>query len=240
MTFFLTSSPCIPGASRAILNPANGFADEIRKALPEHPRCLFICSSPDTPEKTERFAWDMQDAFQLAGIPFRCMHVLDGRNASAAASLIRASDFVILAGGHVPTQNRFFRRIGLAGLLQDYGGVIMGISAGSMNAAKVVYAQPELAGEALDPDYERFLPGLGLTEIQILPHYQMLKEEMLDGMRLFDDITFADSMGCVFYVLPDGSYLMKQDGREIIAGECYVIHNGCMEKLSSDGARIEV
>jgi len=180
----------------------------------------------------------MQDAFSEAGMPFSEMRILDNRSVSMAKEWIQNSQFIILAGGHVPTQNAFFQKIGLGGLLRDYQGVIMGISAGSMNAAGTVYAQPELEGEAISPDYIRFLPGLHLTDIQILPHYQMVKDDWLDGMRLFEDITFADSMGRIFYVLPDGSYLMNWNGREIIAGECYVIHNGFMEQIASEGEEI--
>ena len=68
----------------------------------------------------------------------------------------------------------------------------MGISAGHMNCAEIVYAQPEMPGEAVDPDYRRFIPGLGLTKYNILPHYQAVKDDYVDGMRLFEDITFRD------------------------------------------------
>ena len=35
MTVFLTSSPCIYGAPRAIVNPENSFADNLHRCLPE-------------------------------------------------------------------------------------------------------------------------------------------------------------------------------------------------------------
>ena len=38
----------------------------------------------------------------------------------------------------VPTQNAFFHKIRLPELLRDYGGVVLGISAGSMNMAATV------------------------------------------------------------------------------------------------------
>lgn len=41
-------------------------------------------------------------------------------------------------------------------MLKDYQGVILGISAGSMNSADVVYAQPEEEGEGIDPEYEKY------------------------------------------------------------------------------------
>lgn len=88
----------------------------------------------------------------------------------------------------------------------------MGISAGSMNCADMVYAQPELEGEAADPSYERFIVGLGLTERNILPHYQMVKDYTLDGLRLMEEITYPDSAGREFYALEDGSYILCADG----------------------------
>ena len=58
MTYFLTSSPCPPDSSA--LNPANGFVDELKKALPETCRALFIASDPDDDVKLRRFAEDME------------------------------------------------------------------------------------------------------------------------------------------------------------------------------------
>ena len=239
MTIFLTSSPCIQGLDRALLTTANGFLDRIAAALPPLPRCLFICSDPDSPERTDHFANDMLSAFSEAGIPFGQFGVLDSRNAVEAERLVRNSDFLILAGGHVPTQNAFFQKIRLASLLEGYEGVIMGISAGSMNAASVVYAQPELDGESTDPAFQRFLPGLGLTKVQILPHYQQIRDWMLDGKRLFEDITYADSVGQCFYALVDGSYLMCDENGQRLFGECYRICDGKLTQICRENEFIE-
>ena len=234
MIVFLTSSPCIPNADRAILNPANGFVDRIRAALPEHPRCLFVCSHPDSAYLTDKYAADMVEAFCGAGILFESLKVLDGRNDEHAAELIAESNFIILAGGHVPTQNAYFARIGLRELLQGYHGVLMGVSAGSMNAAARVYVQPEMEGESV-PKFKRWLPGLGLTNTNILPHYQQIKDWYLDGKRLFEDITYADSYGHAFYALVDGSYLYIENGEEEMLGEAYRISNGLIIPVLQKG-----
>lgn len=239
MTVFLTSSPCIDGAERAVINPANGFLDAIREALPENPSCLFIASSPEDRPATCEFGAHMFTAFAEAGIPFSAYQVLDAYNAEDAADLIFMSDFIILAGGHVPTQNDFFREIGLDVLLQEYEGVVMGVSAGSMNAAAWVYVQPEEPGESLDPDFQRFAPGLGLTNANICPHYHKVKDNILDGQRLFEDITYGDSFGHSFFALPDGSYIhIAEDGRETLFGEAYRIRNGILEQICIDGNSI--
>ena len=56
-----------------------------------------------------------------------------------------------------------------------------------------------------------------------------------DGKRLFEDITFADSYGNRFTVLPDGSYVLCEDGIETVYGEAYIIENGSMEKICENG-----
>lgn len=234
MIAFLTSSPCIYGAPRAILNPENNFLDNLFSCLPPNPRCLFICSGPDTPNLTDRFAGEMKAAFEEAGMVFSDFRILDRRTDENAQLMIWQSDFIILAGGHVPTQNAYFQQIGLKDLLSNYQGVVLGISAGTMNAAERVYVQPEEEGESA-ADFERFLPGLGITQVNILPHYQQVKDDILDGLRLYEDITFDDSFGECFFVFVDGTYLLIEDGRTTLYGECYCLRDAVMEKISEVG-----
>lgn len=234
MIAFLTSSPCVYGAPRAILNPENQFLDNLRQFLPANPRCLFVCSSPDSPYLTDKFGYEMAKAFEEADIPFSDFRVLDRRTQKDVQLLIWQSDFIILAGGHVPTQNAFFQEIGLRELLENYQGVVMGISAGTMNAAERVYAQPEEEGES-DPDFQRFLPGLGITQVNVLPHYQQVRDYLLDGKRLFEDITYADSMGECFFAFVDGTYLLIEEGQTWLYGEAYCIQDGQIEQISELG-----
>lgn len=240
MILFISSSPFIDGADRAILNPENDFLDRLREALPPFPRCLYICSSPDRRDLNCRFGADVFLAFAEAGLPFSGYAVLDGENPGEAEALIQNSDFIVLAGGHVPTQNAFFQEIGLPELLQDFPGVIMGISAGSMNLAETVYVQPEEPGEAIDPDYQRFAPGLGLTEVNICPHYQKVKDYTLDGMRLFEDITYGDSFGHCFFALPDGSYIYQDEESLLLCGKGYRIKDGILELLTLEGETLDL
>ncbi len=233
MICFLTSRTDFPDTGE--LNTANGFAEELRRCFPRPCRALFVSSDPDGWEKTDFYAGVLRDSFADAGFPFESCRSLDGRNERQAAELLRASNLVILGGGHVPTQNRFFRRIGLRELMKGYEGILIGISAGSMNSAEVVYAQPEEEGEAVDPAYQRFLNGLGLTKTMLIPHYQEIKDDVLDGLRLFPDITCPDSMGRTFYAIPDGSYLFIVNGREELRGEAYRIRDGVIEQIAADG-----
>ena len=142
---------------------------------------------------------------------------------------------VFLGGGHVPTENAFFREISLRSAFADWDGIVMGISAGSMNCAEMVYAQPEMPGEASDPSYRRFIQGLGLADFNILPHYQAVKDDYVDGLRLMEDITYRDSFGHRFYALPDGSYFLQTKDRKEIRGEAYLISEGGIRKICETG-----
>ena len=115
----------------------------------------------------------------------------------------------------------------------------MGISAGSMNLADEVYAQPEEPGESA-PTFPRFLPGLGLTDVNILPHYQKVKNYMLDGKRLYEDITFADSWGHTFFVLPDGSWIYQDEEELTLLGKAMMIRNGVIELLTKDEETLDL
>lgn len=238
MIYFLTSSPCVVGSPA--LNPVNSFVDELQRALPSPCRALFICSDPDQPSLTYGFAEDMRESFGEIGIPFTDVQVLERNNQDRCGELVASAGLIFLVGGHVPTQNAFFQDIALRGHLANFNGVVVGVSAGSMNAADVVYAQPEEPGEAVDPDYQRWLPGLGLTKCMTIPHYNQDKDWLLDGMRLYEDITCADSMGHRFYVLVDGSYILGRDGREELRGEAYLIEDGSIRQISREGDIIQL
>ena len=233
MIYFLTSSSCLPDSPA--LNPANGFVDELRETLPDPCRAVFVASSPDDVERTERFAGSIRTGFELTGFRFDLYQILDRRNAEQCADLVADADLLILAGGHVPTQNRFFQEIGLRERLAGYGGVVMGISAGSMNCEELVYAPPEEEGEAVDPGYRRFLPGLGLTRAMIFPHFQDTRYEVVDGLPTLESSLLPDSMGRKIYAIVDGSFLLGRDGREELRGEAYLIEDGVLTQIGREG-----
>lgn len=236
MISFLTSSPFLPDA--CLLNPANGQIENLRRALPASCRGLFVCSSPDLHDFTVSIGRDMRVAFEAAGFAFADWQVLDGTNAAEAEKLVKNAQLMVFAGGHVPTQNAFFHQIRLRERMHCFDGVLVGISAGTMNCCDPVYAQPEEPGEAVDPVYRRFLPGLGVTNTMILPHYQKVKDNYVDGLHLFREITLPDSAGHTFYALPDGSYLLGEDGRETIHGAAWRIRDGVMEKVCENGGAL--
>lgn len=244
MVVFLTSSPCDDAPEGVdlpfILKEENEFVANLSKYYVPGSKCLMICADPESYEHNDRMAREFREGFSYHGMLFEEMMMCDGRNAEQVEEMIQDSSMVILAGGHVPTQNAFFEKIGFREKLQGYEGAIMGISAGTMNCADVVYAQPEEPGESIDPDYERYLRGLGFTNLNILPHYQMVKNNMLDGRRLYEDITFEDSFGQKFCVLVDGSYVLVEEEKSVLYGEAYLIQDGTIRQICEFGEKMEL
>lgn len=239
MKLFLTSSTgCVirteEGYFPREFDKRNQFDDRLRAALPEPVNCLMISSDPDDKEMNRGMKELTGESFRLSNIDIKSIEICERHNCGQLREMLAAADLVYLCGGHVPTQNRFFKEINLAEYLQNYHGVIVGVSAGSMNCASVVYAQPELEGEAADPAYKRFISGLGLTDITILPHYQELAGATLDGLGIIADIGIPDSYVHAYYALPDGSYVLIENGKTELYGDYYYICGGAVKEYKSD------
>lgn len=217
-----------------VLIQQNGLLDKLKSIWPQDARVLIVCANPDNYEKNDGVYACLKEALPKSGLSVSYLAQCDDRNPDIIENL-PDMDVIILAGGHVPTQNRFMKQLRLKERLLEFKGILVAWSAGSMNCAEVVYAGPELEGEALDPLYERWIPGLGITNINIYPHFQKLRDEYLDGMRLIEDITFEDSVGHEIIALNDGSYIMIENGQTILYGEAYRIKDRQLTQLCKDG-----
>lgn len=244
MILYMTSTP--GGINRAtgrpeLLSNKNHFVDRLKGDWKPHSKCVLIASEPDDTKFNSAMAKTYLECFNRSGLSMDSIDVLDRREPKTVEILDRF-DVVILAGGHVPTENAWFHQIRLREHLQHFRGIVIGISAGTMNCAEVVYAQPEEEGEAVNPHYQRFLEGLGLTKTKVIPHYNQTIDAVLDGKRLFQDITFPDSMGESFYCLTDGAYIRKdtKTKKEVLYGEAYLISDGEIGLISKTGGEFEI
>ena len=233
MKYFLTSSASIPESYK--VNTENGFVENLKIALGKSTiKTLYISSNPDAFELTDDFSSYTKLGFEEVGLHFNPFIIFDHRQTIDIQDYLNEVDLVILSGGHVPTQNQFFQEIQLAEKIQSYKGVIIGISAGTINAAETVYAHPELEGESIDSEYQRFLKGLGLPTKQVFPHYNFLKHEYLDGKHVIKEIATEDSKNQEFYIFPDGTYIYGHDGIEELYGEAYLLKDKIFKKINTN------
>lgn len=215
----------------------NGQLDQIKVFWRENSRILLISGTPDDYTRNDAIINCLKESFRMSGLEFSFFEMCDAKTEGLVERLSEM-DVILLGGGHVPTQNAFMKRIGLKERLRNYEGLIIGGSAGSMNCAELVYAGPESEEEAVDPNYQRWISGLGMTQVNILPHFQRLKGVVLGGFRLIEDITYADSIGHGMIALNDGSYIVVDDGAETLYGEAYSIKDGCRKQICRNGESI--
>lgn len=216
------------------LNSDNGLVERLKSFWPENGKVLIVSADPNSHERNDSILYCLSRTFPMSGLEIENMIICDSRKESCIEQM---ADYhvIILSGGHVPTQNRYFEKLKLKEKLERFDGILIGISAGTMNCAETVYAHPELEGEAIEAAYQRFLPGLGITKVMVLPHYQMIKDDVLDGLRVFEDIAYPDSIGREFYALCDGSYLLIENGTNTLYGEAWQIKDGKIKKYCSNG-----
>lgn len=232
---FLTSDPGTQYIeNQEGLNADNNFIENLKKYWKDNANVLLVSSDPYNDKMNEECRNFIKESFPLSGLSVENVDICNDSHRDLAKHLDNY-DFILLAGGHVPTENKFFKEIELKKEIEKFDGIVLGISAGTMNCASTVYAMPELEGESIDPEYKRYISGLGLTDINIIPHYQYLKGVMLDGSNMIDDIACSDSMGKKFYGVVDGAYVMIENGEHTLYGEGYIIENGNIQKICSKG-----
>ena len=167
--------------------------------------------------------------------------MLDGRvKKEKYKSYVEKADFILISGGHLPTQNKFLHEYNLDTYLHKSKAVVLGISAGSMNLADIAYCPPEEQGEAIDSKFNRFLSGLGLAPFNIYPHYNKDNHDIVDNVDIFEKILVPDSYKLNIYAICDTSYIELSNQSAILHGEAYLYHNGHVKQICKDNEQIEL
>lgn len=206
----------------------NGFLDALKKYLTKR-KCMVIISGNPKKIHTKDPNTITRQYFALSGIPFDEYIYVNDQNKENIKEYIEKADCINLFGGHLPTGNAFINELNLKLLIKDFDGVLIGGSGGAMNMADIVYCKPEAEGEFANKSFNRYLKGLGLTNVNIIPHYYSIKDKTLDGGRIIEDIISPDTRETPMIVLPDGSYIIQEDKSQILYGEAYLFKD---EKLT--------
>lgn len=217
----------------------NGFIDALRREVGDIKKLIVIASNPNNAFKTDSQAHCFSEALKIDGFSVADTIVVDNRYKGNLEETVLSSDVVLLCGGHVPTQNKYFKELRLKEILNKYRGVVIGQSAGSMNCSKIVYAQPENEAEFLDPGFEKYFDGLGLTEINVMPHMNRAKIDSLCGQTTYG-MCLEDSHKCPHYGITDGGYILIKNRKIEAFGRTTYFKNGKEIVLCEDGQSITI
>lgn len=214
----------------------NGFVDRIRNYLGNTiNKLVYIASDPADYVKVDMYSDILMKSLELDGFIINEMIKVDNRFNGNIEELIKSADLILLSGGHVPTQNKFFHKLNLKKLLKSFVGVVVGQSAGSMNCSKIVYVPPEKEGEFTD-DFVRYYDGLGLTDINIMPHMDISYNDNINGNgKNTIDYCFEDSYNINIYGLYDSAFIEVSDTNTVIYGKAELIKQGKVYPLCEHG-----
>ena len=211
----------------------NGFSARLREVWKDNLNLLFFSSDPDNYAMSDNACAKLIDVLNSANLTTGNVSVYDHRSKDSIDEALSHTDVLFLAGGHAPTQNRFMKECHLRSALKSFDGIIIALSAGSMNCSSVSYMIPELEGEATSPHFNNFPTGLGLVKFQFIPHSEFLKTLVIDGKNVLKDCIMPDSFSHYFFLIPDGSYIRIENGITEFFGNGEVVSEGRLLPLKS-------
>ena len=201
----------------------NGFhaqaAEVFRQRISKRSKFAFVASEFEMlHEKTDKYFHFFLDMFETVGIHFEEAYVIDGRmSAEEAGKAVAEADVVWLSGGDTPTQFGYFQKYSLDKVLREHDGVIIGMSAGSINMAKTAICTLS-CGHYKQEIYR----GLGCVNVSVEPHFvrDNVSEELL---ALSEEYT-------IYGLCDDGLIVCSGETVEFY-GEVYRLSFGNIERI---------
>ena len=196
------------------------IAEVMKKTFTKRRQFAFIASEfENLHEKTDRYFQIFLKMFCEIGICFEKSCVVDGRmDKKSARDTVRSADVVWLSGGDTPTEYHYLQKYGLVDVIRDHPGVVIGMSAGSINLARTVICTVS-CGHAKQEIYE----GIGRTDFTVEPHFhiEQVSKELLELSKKH-----------IIYGLCDNSMILCNDEGSEFFGEIYRLGNGKAEPVS--------
>jgi len=198
------------------LDNSNGIVNHIKNSLNGNDAISFIASSPDDKEKMHLYSSLLFEGLKLSGISFNEYLILDSSTISHAEEYINKANMIFLSGGDTYVQNEFFKSINLKEKLGNYKGLIIGQSAGAINMADDAFNSPE----EMEESEPLFFEGLGLTDINVEPHFVLDDSSFDDAEKYQRNVILLESSNRIIYGQCNGSHiLIDNDGNATIYGE---------------------
>ena len=197
------------------------IGDCIKKDLLVYESLVFISSSPLGYDASDFYSNVNKNWFSTIGINFRKCYLLDNRiERNRSIDLLKNASCIFLMGGRTREQIKYVNENNFMKPLQNYNGVIMGISAGAINLS----INSLSFGRSENEETTIMYNGIGITEKIIFPHFDINGEEN-------NEIKEYSKDHCI-YGLCDYSAIIEKGNDTKLIGEIYKIHNRKIDKIS--------
>lgn len=179
-------------------------------------KLVAIASTPDDYETNDKYFNVGKVWFENLNTTLDEYFLLDNRiNKQQAIKYLNSADIIYLMGGNPFTQFDYLVKNGFDCILRQVDGIILGVSAGSINMAKKAYYSK-------DEDYPETIiyDGIGLVDITIDPHFDnCCLEQVSEALK---SSYIHEIIG-----LPNASAIrITKEGELNYIGECYRIRDG--------------
>ncbi len=211
------------------LGDNNLILTNIKKNLKNLNKIVWICNNPNDFENNDKRSFIVFESFKLAGLDFNEKIILDKRNYKKSKDILKDASIIIICGGKIIPQLKFLKKIKLKKFLKSYNGIVIGISAGTMNLCKKIFNFPE---EISDINEKRILKGLNLFKYSIIPHFDGLTKSYqieCPEIDIVNNYIIPYSKKFNFIGIPNESYIMI-DNEVKYYGNIYTIFD---EKIKS-------
>jgi len=200
----------------------NGFmqvAKVFQQKIEKRDKFAFVASEFELlHEKTDKYFRIFLDLFENAGIHFEEAYVVDGRmSTTEAQNTVAEADVVWLSGGDTPTQFGYFQKYGLVKVLQEHEGVIIGMSAGSINMART-----SICTLSCGHRKQEIYSGLGCVDVSVEPHFvrENVSDELIELSKVY-----------IIYGLCDDALIVCSGETIEFYGEVYKLSQGIVERI---------
>lgn len=197
------------------IDKVNGFSELQSKYLSKNLRncnnILFVPGDYDN-EKYTIYKDKIISWFDNIGISFKENHLV------SLDDELNDYDVIFLMGGNPIIQIEIINKINLRNIINK-AKVVIGVSAGAIN----------LSNEAIYyNDYSKKIEiynGIGLTDINVYPHFDINNKEFLEEVKMVSKIK-------TLIALPNESFIKLDDEQIEFCGDCYKIANENIIKIN--------
>jgi len=201
-----------------------GFYDSVikyfQKDIKDNSTITFIASSFNNYEKNDLYYNNMIKFFNDINIKFKEIYLIDTRiTKEEAKELIKSSDIVYIMGGDPYSEMESINSYNLIEVLKKFEGIIIGVSAGSINMnTNICYVD--------ENNNIKEYKGIGLTDYNIAPHLDFNNIDYLKEI-------FRVSKIIKTIALPNESFIRVENGIPEVIGDSYIVEN---ETINIEGA----
>lgn len=186
----------------------------LKKDIKNNDTIVFIATTFDDYEKNDLYYNNLIKHFKNIDITFNKAYLINNRvDKDLAKDYILKSNIIFLMGGDTKKQIDSVKEYDLFEILKSKEGIILGVSAGSMNQSSRVVYKNDYNNYVIE-DYE----GLGYIDINIYPHLDFNNIDYLK--EVFEVSNYTKTVA-----LPNDSFIRIENNNIDFVGEYYTIQN---------------